>query len=282
MNSTIRCPDCGNQEARYDETPGEIVCAMCGLVIEEAGFEKKPFISESRKNLATDSYLSEAGGKDQDGKIVKASWLRTTREKNYNQARKKLQLVGSRLRLPDYVIKEANVIFKRSMEQNLNVGRDNNSLVYASIYAACMTHRLPKIPLELSIHGEITIKKLMRTYRMIKDKLGLKIAFIDPVDLIPRFASQLKMTPEATSKAVDIVNQMKECQAFLGKNPQTLVATALYLAGLETGCEKTQRDVTNVTGVIEVTIRKRIKEMTYAHENFMKSGVNPKVNGQAT
>lgn len=44
-------------------------------------------------------------------------------------------------------------------------------------------------------------------------------------------------------------------------NPTTIVATAIYLATKINNDSFTQREITNATGVIEVTIRKKSKEM---------------------
>jgi transcription initiation factor TFIIB len=261
MSTETRCPDCGNTETRYVEGQGEIVCTICGLVLEEKEIEKKPYINENRKNQAAQPYLSEAGGQQQSGKIVKSIWLLSTREKNYEQAKKRLEMIASKLRLPQVVITDSNVIFKRAIETGLNIGRNNLSLLYGSVYAACIMHNVPKTPLEVTMYSEISKKKLMKTYRMIKKQLGLRLKTMDPADLVPRFGSRLGLKHETISKALEILGTIRENPLFVGKNPQTITASALYIAAKENGETLTQRSVANATGVIEVTIRKRSKEI---------------------
>lgn len=261
MSTETRCPDCGNTETRYVEEQGEIVCTICGLVIEENEIEKKPYINENRKNQAAQPYLSEAGGQQQSGKIVKSVWLLSTREKNYEQAKKRLDLLASKLRLPELVMTDANVIFKQAVQAGLNVGRDNLSLIYGSVYASCILHNVPKTPLEVTMYSEISKKKLMKAYRIIKNQLGLRLKTMDPADLVPRFGSRLGLKHETISKALEILGTIRENPLFVGKNPQTITASALYIAAKETNDARTQRDVANATGVIEVTIRKRSKEI---------------------
>lgn len=48
-----------------------------------------------------------------------------------------------------------------------------------------------------------------------------------------------------------------------GKRPETILAGAIYLASKQTGEQITQRQIANKTGVIEVTIRKITRELTY-------------------
>ena len=261
MSTETKCPDCGNTQISYEEEQGEIVCTICGLVLEEKGVEKKPFISEAHKELAEQPFLAEAGGLKKNGRIIRSSWLLSTREKNYEQAKKRLDLLASKLRLPELVMTDANVIFKQAVQAGLNVGRDNLSLLYGSVYASCILHNVPKTPLEVTMYSEISKKKLMKAYRMIKNQLGLRLKTMDPADLVPRFGSRLGLKHETISKALEILGIIRENPLFVGKNPQTITASALYVAARTTNDDRTQRDIANATGVIEVTIRKRSKEI---------------------
>ncbi len=46
-----------------------------------------------------------------------------------------------------------------------------------------------------------------------------------------------------------------------GKGPTGIAAAAIYIASILEGVPKTQRDIADVAGVTEVTIRNRYKEM---------------------
>ena len=35
VEDIVKCPECGSRDLDRDETRGEIVCAMCGLVVED-------------------------------------------------------------------------------------------------------------------------------------------------------------------------------------------------------------------------------------------------------
>ena len=261
MSTETRCPDCGSNQISYEEEQGEIVCTMCGLVLEEKAVEKKPFISETHKELAEQPFLAEAEGLKKNGRVIRSSWLLSTREKNYEQAKKHLELLTSKLHLPELVMTDANVIFKQAVQARLNIGRDNLSFIYGSVYASCILHNVPKTPLEVTMYSEISKKKLMKAYRLLKKNLDLKLKTIDPSDLVPRFGSRLGLKHETISKALEILGAIRNNPLFIGKNPQTITAAALYVAAKTTNDDRTQRDVANATGVIEVTIRKISKEM---------------------
>lgn len=166
-----KCPECGSQNISY-ENHGEEICRECGLVMEENGIEQ-PFVSETIQSQATHPYLSIAGSKTQEGRIFKSSWMLSTREKNLKIGLSKIDEIASRLSLTKNIIKEARLIFKKSLYSNISIGRDNASLIYASVYMACNIHEIPKTLTEIIEYSEIRSKDLMKAYRVIKTELGL-------------------------------------------------------------------------------------------------------------
>jgi transcription initiation factor TFIIB len=53
-----------------------------------------------------------------------------------------------------------------------------------------------------------------------------------------------------------------------GKDPMGLAATVLYLSCLKTGEERTQTQIAEASGVTEVTVRNRLKELkSKLHQN---------------
>lgn len=255
------CPECGSKKIVCSTRYGEVTCVECGIVLDDSPIEQNPFISEPKKSLAMPSALSIAGTQNIDGKIIKNSWLLSTKEKNLNAAKKNLELISSKLKLTEITNKEAFTIFKLAVDRNLNIGRDNNTLLYASVYAACIMQNIPKTPLEVVAYSGISRAKMLRSYRLLKEKLGLKICKVDPIDFVHRFASRLHLKQPTITLAIEIISKIKDSPYCLGKHPKTIVASALYLASKIKNDYRTQRDIANATGVIEVTIRKRSKEI---------------------
>jgi transcription initiation factor TFIIB len=255
------CPECGSVKIAYIESKAEVVCKDCGLVVDDFGFERNPYLGEGKKKSAKLPLMIKAGTAPINGKIVKHSWLLSTREKNIKMAESRIRLIASKLRLTETVTNEAMYIFRLAVENNLNVGRDNISLAYGSMYLACMIHGIPKTPLEITMYSEISRKKMLRAYILLKKKLKLEVKPVEALDYVPRFASRLRLNQKTVTKANEILIKMKGHPVTYGKHPETLVASAIYLASQMTGEEITQRAVANATGVIEVTIRKRSKEI---------------------
>jgi transcription initiation factor TFIIB len=83
----------------------------------------------------------------------------------------------------------------------------------------------------------------------------------NPADYIARFASSLKLAAETQSKAVEILEEAQHAELTSGRGPTGIAAAALYVAALMHGEKRTQREVADVAGVTEVTIRNRYKEL---------------------
>lgn len=245
----LKCPECGSPDLDY-RTEGECHCKNCGLVIDDSMPQN-------------DYYTKEAsiGTQLVEGKIVKGAWLLTAKEKNLYHAKKNLDLLASKLILPDYIKDQAYYLYQKAVGKNLCVGRDNNSILYASVYAACNLNNIPKTALEITEYSDVDKKHLLRAYSLLQRELGFKRVIYDPIDLLPRFISNLNLSNKTLTKATQILSNVKRTTEYSGKNPKSIIAASIYIAAKLSDEKITQRDLTNKIGVMEVTIRKRYKEI---------------------
>jgi len=254
-----RCPDCGESEMEYSKDT--IHCKNCGLVVDDSPIESNPYVPEGKKIMST-ANGETAGTMPVHGKFIKNHWLISTKQKNMYKAKKSLGLIASKLKLPKSAEKDAFLIFKRAVEIGLNVGRDNKSMLYASVYASCIMHNIPKTPLEITVHSGMSRNKMLNSYKVLKHELHLKVDQIDPIDFVQRFGSRLELSQPTMTLATQILIKLKGCPVIVGKHPKTIVASAIYLASkMNKEDHRTQREVANATGIIEVTLRKRTKEI---------------------
>src|SRR5207249_11021841 len=83
-----------------------------------------------------------------------------------------------------------------------------------------------------------------------------------PQDYIPRFCSERKLSGDVQGKTVEILKQAADRELTSGRGPTGVAAAAIYIASILGGERRTQREVAEVAGVTEVTIRNRYKELT--------------------
>ncbi|MFH1210208.1 MAG: TFIIB-type zinc ribbon-containing protein [archaeon] len=200
----------------------------------------------------------------------------TAIERNLKLALAELKRVSSYLKLPASVEEESARIYTMAVQRGLVRGRSMESVVAGALYAACRRHEVPRTLDELSEASGIDKKEIGRTYRFITRELGIRILPSNPVDYIPRFASALKLNPETQSKAVEILEKAQKAELTSGRGPTGIAAASLYVATLINNEKRTQREVADIAGVTEVTIRNRYKELL--RELKLKDEIKKKAN----
>jgi len=63
------------------------------------------------------------------------------------------------------------------------------------------------------------------------------------------------------AKTEEILKEAEYRELTIGRGPTALAAASLYIASILCGERRTQEEIANVTGVTQVTIRNRYKEL---------------------
>jgi len=283
------CPECASKNIFRDIEKGETICRDCGLVIEDRmvdfsqewrDFEDNGGESKRRTGApssqtsfdqglgtevgSTSDFYKLGSDKERDRFFRLRKWnirISTAIERNLKVALAELKRVSSFLRLPRSVEEEAARIYRLAVQKGLVRGRSMESVIAGALYAACRRHEIPRTLDEMSEASGIEKKEIGRTYRFVTRELEISIKPSNPGDYIPRFASALKLSPETQSKAVEILEMARDIELTSGRGPTGIAAAALYVASLIHGEKRTQREVADVAGVTEVTIRNRYKEL---------------------
>lgn len=287
------CPECQSPHLVRDYNRGELVCQSCGLVLEEhlidqgpewrafdAGQDEKrsrtgaPMsLTIHDKGLSTDidwlnkdSYGRSIPTKNRAQLYRLRKWQRRIRvssatERNLSFALGELERIASEMELPRHVRETAAVIYRKAIKQNLIRGRSIEGVVAATLYAATRQCQVPRTLDEIAATSRVGRKEIGRTYRYMMRELKLKLRPISPQEYIERFCSELGSGREVQNKAIELLRRAREKELTSGKGPTGVAAAAIYIATILVGERKTQKDVADVAGVTEVTIRNRYKEM---------------------
>ena len=281
-----KCPECGSVNLSFDEQRGEITCKDCGLVVEEKmvdlGQEWRQFDEGPKKGRGGaplslqkfDKGLTTNIGEISD--IYKLSDVKTKKyfrlkkwqervstsiERNLRLAMSELRKVASFLDLPNIVKEESSRIYNFVLQRGLVRGRSMESVIAACIYAACRTYNIPRTLDEIAEASDVERKEIGRTYRFITRKLDINVTPSNPRDYISRFSSVLHLSPKTQNNALQILKKAEISELTSGRGPAGIAAAALYVAALLNDEKKTQREVADVAGITEVTIRNRYKEL---------------------
>jgi transcription initiation factor TFIIB len=289
-----QCPECGSSQLSKDYSRAELVCGSCGLVLDEDiidhGPEWRAFDSEQREKRARtgapmtytihDKGLSTVIGwknRDSYGKAIPTrnraqiyrlrKWERRIRISNATErtlaiALSELDRMASSLGLPRTVRETAAMIYRKAALKKLVRGRSIEGVTTAALYAACRQCHVPRTLDEISNIAHISRKEIGRTYRYVSRELRLKLLPTSPEDYISRFCSELKLSGDVRAKTVEILREAAHRELTSGRGPTGMAAASLYIASVLCGERRTQREVADVAGVTEVTIRNRYKELT--------------------
>ena len=287
----VRCPECNSTNIVRDYDRGDLLCNDCGLVLDDMYIDQGPEWrnfsdgnDKSRTGPVPNMMLHDKGlpttidhrNKDSSGQPIPArnraaiyrlrKWQRRIRvhsakERNIAYALGELDRISSKMELPKVIRENAAMIYRQAVDRNLVRGRSIESLVAASIYAACRKADVPRTLDEVSTASRVGRKEIGRVYRFMTRELGLKLMPTSPKDYLHRFCSELALSSEVQIKALEIIREADTQQLTSGRGPIGLVAAAIYISAIICNERRTQREVADVTGVTEVTVRNRYKEM---------------------
>ena len=293
---------CTNTKLIMDNATGEMFCGNCGYVVSERIEELGPewrahnmeeYEERSRTGIPTSLAMHDMGlatvigpDKDAEGKPLSTA-LRSTIERlriwdsriqnhkamdrNLKQAFLELDRLKDKLAVGESVIEKAAYIYRKALEKGLVRGRSISALVAAALYAACREAEIPRTLKDIADASNIKKKEISRYYKLLIRELDLQIPVVDPIKCISRIANKAGITERTKRKAIEILNKAKEAKITVSKDPMGLAGSALYIACIIHGENKTQEEIAEVAGVTAVTVRNRYRELKELLTNFSSS-----------
>ena len=286
------CPECKSDKFYEDENKAEIICAKCGMVMEEGmidttqdwrAFDQDQQSKRSRTGAPLTYKRHDKGLTTEIGKSVTElfkvpakrrsqyfrlrKWqkrLLTSKDRNLSFALGELERLVSFLGLPKTLHEEVAELYEKALQKGLIRGRSIESIIASLVYSLAREYKSPRTLAEIAQASGIPKRELGRTYRYISRKLAMKILPATAESYIPRFASMLKLRDKTEVRAIKILNEAMKKDVVSGKGPCGCAAAAIYIASVLENERKTQREVADVVGVTEVTIRNRYKEIAQA------------------
>lgn len=263
---------------------GEVLCRDCGLIIEDnlIDFSREwkdyddtegkraragPPLTYTKHDLGLGTQignyqdLQKIKQKSKFLRMIKWQYRCSSMEKNLKLALTQLKQMSSFLKLSTFIEEAAARLYSMVARNGFTKGRAIEYITVGALYAACRKYDVPRTLDELAEASGYDKKEIVKSFKFISRTLDLKFLPINPINYVPKFAYKLKITPETESKAVEILEKANEKCITNGKTPIGMVAASLYIASL-LNCEKrTQKEIAEVTGVTEVTIRNRYNDM---------------------
>jgi transcription initiation factor TFIIB len=278
-----------------DPESGEIICSNCGMVISDkvedsSHLERHVFtggqMEQARARTGAPTSLARhdmglatiIGKEDRDasGQKIDSSinstmqrlraWdfrihLSRSSDRNLQTAFKLLNTLKDKLGLSDAIVEKVAYIYRKAQERGFVRGRSIPAVLAAAVYIVYRDFGVPKTMKDIATVSNIKRKNLARVYRQLLLELDYKVPNPDPVKCIAKIANKGNLTEKTKRHALDIMEKITENEISAGKDPMGLAATVLYMSCIKTGENITQKEISNVAGVTEVTLRNRFKDL---------------------
>jgi transcription initiation factor TFIIB len=295
QDSVLKCSICNIENTTItDPNSGEIVCSNCGMVIsdkiedtnhseqhtytlEEADRRARtgaPY-SLARHDMGLSTIIGREN-KDASGQIIDTAmrskierlrtWnhrtlFHTSGDRNFMKAFGQLDRLKEKLGLSDTIVEKAAYTYRKVQERGLIKGRTIDSMLAASVYSACREMETPRTIKDIAEKSNVNRKDIARSYRLLILELGIRIPVVNPMKCIARVANKLKISEKTKYQAMNLMEEVIDKEITAGKYPSSIAATVLYLSSLKNDERITQKDIAAASGVTEVTIRNRFKDL---------------------
>jgi transcription initiation factor TFIIB len=285
---------------------GERICSGCGIVVDEQmadlGPETKTSNLEDKMRLArasgqttlaqhdmgiaTDISISST---DYSGKKISSTvsnqmqnlrkWqqrVRVTspRERRLTNVLGKISETCESSSLPKNVVETASMIYRSLDGKNIEVkGKSVISITVAVVYMACkqcgIVRSLEEICKNVCAPKDVKAKTKLsaKYYRNLVLEIGNVTTPIVTMDkYISKIANLTRTDVRVERLALEIAAKTETKSITDGKAPNGIASAYLYVSSVLLGQNVLQRDVSSVSGITEVTIRNRVKEILSTHK----------------
>ncbi|KAI1236696.1 hypothetical protein IHE44_0014949 [Lamprotornis superbus] len=274
----VTCPNHPDSILVEDYRAGDMICSECGLVVGDrvidVGSEWRTFsndkatkdpsrVGDTQNPLLSDGDLSTMIGKgtgaasfDEFGNS-KYQNRRTmsSSDRAMMNAFKEITNMADRINLPRNIVDRTNNLFKQVYEQKSLKGRSNDAIASACLYIACRQEGVPRTFKEICAVSRISKKEIGRCFKLILKALETSVDLITTGDFMSRFCSNLGLPKQVQMAATHIARKAVELDLVPGRSPISVAAAAIYMASQASSEKRTQKEIGDIAGVADVTIR---------------------------
>ena len=139
----------------------------------------------------------------------------------------------------------------------------------ACIYIACRKFRIARTLLEVAACSNLEPVRLSRVFSKIYALLVVPLPRVDYAAFAEKYAKMLKLGPKQSYLLVKIMKSVNFSK-FSGKNPLSIIGALIYIIQQAEGKKMSQKQISEVLNITEVTIRKRSTEIKPLYNRISK------------
>jgi transcription initiation factor TFIIB len=165
------------------------------------------------------------------------------------------------LNLPQMIPDRANTLFKQVHETKSMKGKSVDAISSACLYIACRQEAVPRTFKEICVVSKVSKKDIGKCFKQIVRTLKTSMELIKSGDFISRFCSNLGLPQNVQKACIHIATKAVDLDLVPGRSPISVSAASIYMACSVSKDKKTQKEIGDIAGVAEVTIKQAYKLM---------------------
>merc|ERR1712029_16405 len=169
--------------------------------------------------------------------------------------------MADRINLTKTIVDRANVLFKMVSDGKHLKGRSNDAIAAACLYIACRQEGVPRTFKEIVAVSTVSKKEIGRCFKLILKAHDTSVDLITTGDFMSRFCVTLTLSREVQKAATCIAKKAVDLDIVPGRSPISVAAAAIYMASQASDDKRAQREIAEIAGVADVTIRQSYKLM---------------------
>ncbi|XP_040572334.1 transcription initiation factor IIB [Lepeophtheirus salmonis] len=292
MSAKVRCPSHPDAPLMEDHRAGDMICSECGLVVgdrvidvgsewrtfsNDKGGEDRSRVGGPENSLLGGGDLSTMIGPScgaasfgsDGGALYTSRKTFSSSDRALINAFRTIANMCDRINLPRTITDRANALFKMVHDGKSLKGRSNDAIASAALYIACRQEGVPRTFKEIVAVSTVNKKEIGRCFKLILKAHDTNVEIITTGDFMHRFCGALGLSRDVQKAATHIAKKSVDLDIVPGRSPISVAAAAIYMASQASSDRKTQKEIADIAGVADVTIRQSYKLMlTRAIELF--------------
>jgi transcription initiation factor TFIIB len=223
-------------------------------------------VGQANNDLLSDrglcTVISGIGGKHSDLTRWNQRSIQSNEDKILSRGFQTIDEISSTMNLTDVIKEEAKILFKEIEQKKSIKGRSHNSIVGSCIFLACRKKNNARSIREIGMHLNVDKKDILKCYSLIKKIMPMKNNITrSAAEYAKRYAYELGQDELVKRFAQNVADKANELGLVTGKNPLTVASAAVYMVAQVAGKGITYTEITEVSTIKEITIRKCFKEL---------------------
>jgi transcription initiation factor TFIIB len=310
LNAVLMCPDCKEFPPNLVEefSSGDMVCASCGLVVGEriidTRSEWRTFSNDDQGNddpsrvgdgpnmLLEGSQLETTiafdGGKGSKNlSHIQNKMVNDKATKSLLQAYREIGTLTDSINAGKAVADAAKHIYKLVEDAKVMKGKSQEAIIAGCIFIACRHNNVPRTFREIFSLTRVSKKEIGRVFKQLETFLGKQDPNVvknqthdkyqgkgstSADELCARYCSQLRFRNSQKIEKVSrsLAAKTSAVPDLAGRSPLSVAAACIYMASHLLGEPRSSKDIAQVAGVSDGTIKTAYRFLFQAKEQLIE------------